>query len=347
MPEIKKGLGPDHIVDEVNSVGDTVKNGIGPSHIKSTVENDGVIKTGLGPDHIEDTVDLIPTRHIVVANREITWADLPAWNQTDNGSLKLLSTEVKDNVPVVVETGEIVERHNPRTKELELVPETVVHYETRATYTYEADFDWDNRVDNKYLSWLVDVLEFKNNKLKTGYYAFYGTPAAELTALPDLDTSNLTNMSGMFSGCSLFNQPLDNWDTSNVEVMDYMFYVNDTFDQPLNNWNTSKLRTTKAMFERALVFDQPLNNWDTSNVTSMKEMFRNATSFNQPLNNWNTSSVINNNFGMVSMFNGAKSFNQDISNWCVEQFDSKPGSFDLNSGFEGQTARQPQWRQEC
>jgi len=50
---------------------------------------------------------------------------------------------------------------------------------------------------------------------------------------------------------------------------------------------------------------------------------------------------------MVSMFNGAKSFNQDISNWCVEQFDSKPGSFDLNSGFEGQTARQPQWRQEC
>jgi len=46
---------------------------------------------------------------------------------------------------------------------------------------------------------------------------------------------------------------------------------------------------------------------------------------------------------MVSMFQSASAFNQDISGWCVTNINGKPYYFDTGSGFEGQTAKQPQW----
>ena len=258
-----------------------------------------------------NTKTLELSKTTLVSNKVLTWDDLPAWNQENNGSLKLLSTEVKDNVPVIVETGEMVERHNFKTREVEQVPETVVQYETRATFTYEADFEWDNRFDSlnednlwddkiiwdeqKILNWLVDVLQFKNNQLRSGLGAFERTPAAQLTALPDLDTSNLTSMVLMFDYAPNFNQPLDNFDTSNVTSM-------------------------IAMFQHAYAFNGSLD-FNTSNVTNRSDM------------SW--------------MFNRAAAFHQDISNWCVEKIAVKPDNFDTNSGIADQPLKQPKWREPC
>ena len=58
------------------------------------------------------------------------------------------------------------------------------------------------------------------------------------------NTSNVTDMSHMFSGATAFNQPLNTWDVSNVTDMSYMFagvrYVDghnynrtSSFNQPL------------------------------------------------------------------------------------------------------------------
>jgi surface protein len=283
---------------------------------------------------VEGSEESVTTRttapgHIFVSNRELTWSDLPAWNQPDNGSLKLLSTEVKENVPVVVETGKTIERHSVKTRKLELVPETKVQHETRAVYTYQANFEWDNRFDSlneedykdpntdwwnaKGVEWLVDVLEFKDNRLRSGFSAFDSMPAAELTALPDLDTSNITNTTYMFFDAENFNQPLDNWDTSNVIRMFYMFNY-------------------------ARIFDQPLNHFDTSNVIEMQGVFEGAAKFNQPLD-WDTSNVTN----MLAMFHRATNFNQDISGWCVEKIANKPTQFDVESGFKDQVDKQPCW----
>ena len=234
----------------------------------------------------------------------------------------MIDSQVRDNVPVVVETGEMVERPNPETKDLELVPETVVQYETRAVYTYEADFDWSNFISTigleMNLTWLVDVLQFKNNQLKTGKYAFYAMPVVELTALPDLDTSNLTDMTWMFGEASNFNQPLNNLDTSNAIDM-------------------------SSMFSGCKYFNQPINHFDFSNADRMSNMFWTAWRFNQPLNNWNVSSVTN----MHQMFDNAQTFNQDISNWCVSTINSKPYNFDFMAGFMNNAAKQPQWGQPC
>ena len=176
-----------------------------------------------------------PTTTILVSNRRLIWADLPAYNQENNRSLKLLS----DN-------GD-------------------------GTYTYEADFDWDNDEINTTfpldLTWLVDVLQFKNNQLKSGGYAFHKMPAAELTALPKLDTSNLTNMASMFKRAPNFNQPLNHFDTSNVTDMDYVFEET-KMNHPLDNWDTSEVTKMGYIFYNT-PFDQDISNWCVEKVAKV------------------------------------------------------------------------------
>lgn len=82
-----------------------------------------------------------------------------------------------------------------------------------------------------------------------------------------------------------------------------------------------------------------LNEWNTSSVTNMYRMFV-STSFNQSLNEWDVSSVKN----MERMFKNALKFEQDISCWNVADVSANPPyQFDDNSGFEGETDKQPLW----
>jgi hypothetical protein len=48
------------------------------------------------------------------------------------------------------------------------------------------------------------------------------------------DVSNVTNMSYMFLGCLVFNQPIGNWDVSRVDTMKNMFNGATNFNQPIN-----------------------------------------------------------------------------------------------------------------
>ena len=133
------------------------------------------------------------------------------------------------------------------------------------------------------------------------------------------NTSNVTNMSSMFFTASAFNQDIGNWNTSSVTDMRSMFAQTVSFNQNIGNWNTSSVNDMTAMFWRTRAFNQDIGGWNTSNVTSMANMFKGfieppynfPTPFNQDIGNWNTSKVVN----MNSMFNGATSFNQEIGNW--------------------------------
>ena len=123
------------------------------------------------------------------------------------------------------------------------------------------------------------------------------------------DTSNVTDMSRMFSGAESFNQPIGNWDTSKVTDMASMFEEAKVFNQPIGNWDTSKVTKMSYMFSGASTFNQPISKWDTSNVTEMTRMFSNAKSFNQPvINNWNISKARATPIGTFEMFTGATSY---------------------------------------
>ena len=125
------------------------------------------------------------------------------------------------------------------------------------------------------------------------------------------DTSQVTNMSDLFSDYKTFNESLHNWNTSKVTTMKAMFYHCINFNQPLNNWNTSNVTNMSEMFYNCKNFNQPLNRWNTSNVTNMSEMFYHCKMFDQPLHHFDTSKVTN----MESMFYNCKMFDQSLHNW--------------------------------
>ncbi|ADR24414.1 PARCEL domain protein [Mycoplasma leachii PG50] len=104
---------------------------------------------------------------------------------------------------------------------------------------------------------------------------------------------------------------LDKWDTSNITNMSVMFSVAEKFNQDISKWNTSNVTDISSMFTGAQKFNQDISSWDVSNLTNMHSMFYEAKNFNQNLSSWDVSRVIN----MNGMFYGAKSFNQDLSNW--------------------------------
>jgi surface protein len=155
------------------------------------------------------------------------------------------------------------------------------------------------------------------------------------------DTSNISDMSYMFSGASKFNGDISKWNTGKVQIMQYMFQnatsftgellvnwntfnVHDmshmfdgatNFNQDIDSWNTSNVIDMSYMFSGASKFNGEIGGWDTSNVTDMSYMFSGASEFNQDIGGWNTSNVTD----MSSMFSGASDFNQDISDWDVSR----------------------------
>ncbi|MBZ7977772.1 BspA family leucine-rich repeat surface protein [Campylobacter sp. RM12654] len=119
------------------------------------------------------------------------------------------------------------------------------------------------------------------------------------------DTSNVTNMNNMFSGCENFNQSLD-FNTLKVKDMSSMFFKCESFNKSVS-FNTKKVINFEQMFYGCKNFNQHLK-FNTKNVTSMKSMFVYCENFNQPLN-FDTKKVIN----FEQMFYGCKNFKQKVN----------------------------------
>ena len=70
-------------------------------------------------------------------------------------------------------------------------------------------------------------LSDKNKSLACAFHNF-----TQLEYINIKDTSNVTNMRGMFSWAKSFNQPVGNWDTSNVTDMRWMFLGATSYSYP-------------------------------------------------------------------------------------------------------------------
>ncbi|MDA8895495.1 BspA family leucine-rich repeat surface protein [Flavobacteriales bacterium] len=143
------------------------------------------------------------------------------------------------------------------------------------------------------------------------------------------NVSNVTDMSYMFEGASLFNSDISSWDVSNVTDMKYMFRGVTNFDGDISNWDVSSVTDMNYMFRDATNFDGDISTWDVSSVTDMNHMFAVTSNFNSDLSNWDVSNVLN----MHSMFGDAYGFNQDLSSWDVSSVINMPHMFNNATSF--------------
>ncbi|WP_434325673.1 BspA family leucine-rich repeat surface protein [Mycoplasma leachii] len=132
------------------------------------------------------------------------------------------------------------------------------------------------------------------------------------------DTKNITDMSYAFYNTTWFNsEKISKWNTSNVTNMEGMFGLTKSFDQDLSGWDVSKVVNFKNMFDRAKKFNnknKPLN-WNSKlkSAKNMQGMFKSTDLFNQDISDWDLSNVTN----ISQMFSESKSFNKNISKWDV------------------------------
>ncbi len=103
---------------------------------------------------------------------------------------------------------------------------------------------------------------------------------ATITGIENLNTSNVTNMAGMFNGCeALTSLDVSHFDTSNVTDMSYMFsYCEGLNSLDVSHFDTSNVTSMYAMFGGCTNLTRlDVSNFDTSNVTNMVSMFAYCT----------------------------------------------------------------------
>lgn len=133
-------------------------------------------------------------------------------------------------------------------------------------------------------------------------YLFYNfTGVQTINFNNNFDTSNVINMSYMFTNCrDLSTLDLTTFDTSNVTNMANMFVSGD-ITKPMKiesisfgeNFKTNNVVNMAAMFGNCnYLKNLDVSNFDTGNVVNMHDMFASCHSLTTlDLSNWNTSKV--------------------------------------------------------
>ena len=158
--------------------------------------------------------------------------------------------------------------------------------------------------DGTTLKWWSKAVKPEAQSLTYLYNGY--SDLTDISGLSGYDTSNVTDMGGMFYGCgNLTNlSALSGWDTSKATNMYAMFSGCESLTglTALSGWNTSRVTNMDSMFDScsSLTGLTALSNWNTQKVTNMDSMFCSCRSLADltALSNWNTQKVTN----MSAMF---------------------------------------------
>ena len=164
---------------------------------------------------------------------------------------------------------------------------------------------------------LLRVEQFGTVQWQTMCGAFQNCKNMQFASGIDIpDLSKVTDMGGMFRGCTSFNQPLNNWNVSKVTYMSSMFSGCTSFNHPLNSWDVSKVTYMSSMFSGCTSFNQPLNSWDVSKVTFMDNMFSGCTSFNQELGMWKLEEC--KKLGLDNCGMSVENYSKSLEGWAAQ-----------------------------
>ena len=171
---------------------------------------------------------------------------------------------------------------------------------TDVTYDLNTGYnapDWITDGTNAVVTKVVFNSSFANARPTTAYRWFNGMENLQsITGLSYLNTSEVTNMLQMFSGCrKLTTLDVSHFNTSKVTDMYCMFYSCSSLTSlDLSHFNTSNVDYMREMFSNCYnLTNLDLSNFNTSKVTSMSYMFKGCTSLRTIYvgNEWSTAAV--------------------------------------------------------
>lgn len=155
--------------------------------------------------------------------------------------------------------------------------------DTVETVTTPGPHTHDYGVHGIYTVSVIGIVTAYNSRVNGGA----DSEREKLISVDKLGQLDFTNMYGAFYECrNLVSVPTSSDGIETVTDMSLMFYGTSLFNQPIGGWDTSNVTDMEGMFAGASAFNQDIGGWDTSNVTDMSWMFYDASSFNQDLSGW-------------------------------------------------------------
>ena len=173
---------------------------------------------------------------------------------------------------------------------------------------------------------IINVSSFNTSNVTNMSGMFNHTEATTLD-VSNFNTSKVTDMSNMFGYSKADTIDLSNFDTSNVVSMFWMFEQSQATTINVSNFNTSNVTNMGGMFRITKATNIDVSNFDTSKVTDMSEMFYSTVSPVLDVSNFDTSKVTK----MYSMFEDTKATELDISNFDTSKVTDMQKMFYNNS----------------
>ena len=159
---------------------------------------------------------------------------------------------------------------------------------------------------------------------------FYDSKVTTLD-LSDFDTSKVTNMTGMFNDSKVTTLDLSSFDTSKVTNMSHMFNGSEATEiKGLEKFNTSNVTNMDCMFASSKITSLDLSSFDTSNVTSMYYMFARSKVTSLDLSTFDTSKVTS----MHDMFYDSKVTTLDLSSFDTSKVTNMSHMFNGSEATE-------------
>lgn len=164
-------------------------------------------------------------------------------------------------------------------------------------------------------------------------YLFQGLVLKDILFPKDFDTSNVTNMEGLFSNQPYVNPDVGNWDTSKVTNMTGMFNGAQNANPDVSRWDVSKVETMAYMFNGAQKANPDVSRWDTSSIKDegLAIMFCFASNANPDTSRW----VIGDIDFIQNLFWGTKVSEVDMRTWKFKKgasgYDTAAAFYDTNN----------------
>ena len=186
------------------------------------------------------------------------------------------------------------------------------------TYTYNGSNGWSVLLTDKESADPVttELCETVNGKPIISMYEMFKDSKAESIDTSSFNTSNVTDMGSMFTGCqSLTSLDLSSFDTKNVIDMNGMFSGCQSLTSlDLSSFDTRNVTHMRDMFNGCeSLTSLDLSSFDTRNVMNMYGMFADCKSLTSlDLSNFS----INENCNVSSMFEGCTNLKEIIMRGC-------------------------------